>query len=99
MTIARRSTRIAVEGSRERLDDDLMDYQERYAAACAEYAAWDQDMGDDWTPEHDRMLEAFARRHRVYGPIISGTTFAIVEVLGEPLAAPRAVPPGARPAA
>ena len=72
---------IAVDGSQERLEEYLADYQERYRAACAEFAARDPNPDSDWTAEHDCLSEAFMDRHAVYGALMAETTFKIVEVL------------------
>jgi hypothetical protein len=72
---------IAVDGSEERLEEYLADYQERYRAACAEFAARDPNPDSDWTAEHDCLSEAIMDRHAVYGALIAETTFKIVEVL------------------
>jgi hypothetical protein len=40
--------------------------------------------GDDWTQEHEHMLEETRAEHQVYGPIIEGTRFETLEVLGPP---------------
>ena len=72
---------IAVDGSEERLEEYLADYQERYRAACAEFAARDPNPDGDWTSEHDGLSEALAAQHAVYGALMAETTFKIVEVL------------------
>jgi hypothetical protein len=72
---------IAVDGSQERLEEYLADYQERYRAACAEFAARDPNPDGDWTSEHDCLSEAILSRHAVYGALMAETTFKIVEVL------------------
>jgi hypothetical protein len=48
---------IAVDGSCERLEDYLAAYRDRYEATCSEFAAWDADKGDDWTPEIEDKLD------------------------------------------
>ena len=72
---------IAVDGSQERLEDYLADYQERYRAACAEFAARDPDPDGDWSAEHDCLSKALADQYAVYGALMAETTFKIVEVL------------------
>jgi len=72
---------IAVDGSQEQLEEYLADYQERYRAACAEFAARDPAPRGDWTPEHDCLAEAVADQHAVYGCLMAETTFQIVEAL------------------
>jgi hypothetical protein len=71
---------VAVDGSEERLEKYLVDYQERYRAACAEFEVRDEDEGPEWTSEHDRLSEELLEKHRVYGCLIPETTFEIVEV-------------------
>jgi hypothetical protein len=71
---------IAVDGSQERLEEYLADYQERYRAACAEFAARDPVPRGDWTSEHDCLAKAVADQHAVYGCLMAETTFKIVEV-------------------
>jgi hypothetical protein len=72
---------IAVDSSEQRLEDYLAGYQPRYCAACAEFAARDEDEGPDWTSEHDRLSGELAEKHDVYGCLIPETTFEVVEVL------------------
>jgi hypothetical protein len=72
----------AVDGSQERLEQYLVGYQERYRAACAEFAVRDPNPDGDWTSEHDCLSEAIMSRHAVYGALMVETTFKIVEVLG-----------------
>jgi len=56
-------------------------------------------MSGDWGPEHDRVCVGLLRRYRVYGSLISGTKFKIVECLsgGRPSRdeEPEPVPPPA----
>jgi hypothetical protein len=80
---------IAVDGSQGRLEEYLADYQERYRAACVEFAAQDSNPSGDWTSEHDCLAEAIMDQHCVYGALMAETTFKIVEVLAPP-AGPRA---------
>jgi len=84
---------IAVDGSQERLEEYLVDYQERYRAACAEFAAQDPDPRGDWTSEHDCLSEAIMDRHCVYGALMAETTFKIVEVLAPPASTAPDPPP------
>jgi len=72
---------IAVDSSQERLEEYLVGYQERYRAACAEFAARDPNSDGDWTSEHDCLSKALADQHAVYGALMAETTFKIVEVL------------------
>jgi len=88
---------IAVDGSEERLEEYLADYQERYRAACAEFAARDPNPDGDWTSEHDCLSEAIMNRHAVYGALMAETTFKIVEVLA-PCGPPAGNPPDRPPA-
>ena len=74
---------ITVDGSHERLEEYLTDYQERYRAACVEFAAQDPDPRGDWTSVHDCLSEALMDRHCVYGALMAETTFKIVEVLAQ----------------
>ena len=43
---------IAVDRSRVALEEFVAAYEPRYQAACAEFAAWDEDKGVEWTPAH-----------------------------------------------
>src|SRR5262249_45007075 len=72
---------MAVDGSQERLEEYLVGYQERYCAACAEFAARDPNPSGDWSAEHDCLADTVADRHAVYGCLMLETQFQIVEVL------------------
>ena len=74
---------LAVDSSRIALGEFLEAYEPRYHAACVEFETWDRDNGDEWTSEHERKLDELTHRHRVHGAIVSGTTFRILESLGE----------------
>jgi len=71
---------IAVNASEAELERFLAGYQFRYAAACRAVAAWD-DMSEDWGPQHDCVHVELLRRYQVYGSLISGTKFKIVQCL------------------
>ena len=59
---------IGVDSSCERLDY-LAAYRNRCDAACSEFAEWDEDRDDDWTPEHEHMLvEELERKHQEERP-------------------------------
>src|SRR5262249_35717913 len=85
---------IAVSPSEVELERYCDDYQPRYAAAVAEFDAWDSDISADWTAEHDIMLDDCARKHGVFGSLIKGTRFQIVEALTDvgPARTPRQGP-------
>jgi len=69
---------IAVNPSEAELKGYLVAYEYRYRAACEDFDAWD-DLSEDWGDEHDRMLDELADQYQVYGSLISGTKFEIVE--------------------
>src|SRR5262249_18939402 len=69
-------------GSEAELQRFLADYKRRYRAACQAFDAWD-DMSTDWGPEHDSTHVELLRRYQVYGSLIRGTKFKIVECLSD----------------
>lgn len=69
---------IAVSPSQAELERYLAAYERRYRAACREFDAWD-DMSMDWGEAHDRMLFELAEKHQVYGGLVMGARFEIVE--------------------
>jgi hypothetical protein len=69
---------IAVDPSKAVLEQYLADYKPRYQAAVAEFDAWD-DMAEDWGDEHDRMMEELQVKYDVYGGLIAGTRFEILQ--------------------
>ena len=71
---------IAVDASEAALQRYLAAYEYRYRAACEDFDAWD-DISKDWDAEHDRMHGELLSKYQVYGSLISGTKFEIVECL------------------
>jgi hypothetical protein len=67
-------------GSEAELEHYLAAYRFRYRAACQALAAWDN-MSEDWGPQHDSTHVELLRRYQVYGSLISGTKFKIVQCL------------------
>lgn len=71
---------IAVNPSEAELEGYLVAYAYRYRAACEDFDAWD-DLTGDWSEEHDRMCDVLLGRYQLYGSLIQGTKFEIVECL------------------
>jgi len=71
---------IAVAPAEAELERYLAGYKRRYRAACQAFDAWD-DMSEDWGPQHDSTHAELLRRYQVYGSLISGTKFKIVQCL------------------
>jgi hypothetical protein len=69
---------IAVDASKPRLEQYLAEYEGRYRAAVAEFELWD-DMSKDWSDEHDHMCAALQDRYSIYGSLVAGTQFKILE--------------------
>ena len=55
------------------------EYQERYAAACAEWKVWD-DMSKDWSEEHDAKHDELTAKYDVCGPLFEDVEFKVAEV-------------------
>ena len=71
---------IAVDASEAALQRYLAACEYRYRAACEDFDAWD-DISKDWDAEHDRMHGELLSKYQVYGSLILGTKFEIVECL------------------
>jgi hypothetical protein len=69
---------IAVDASETELERYLAAYRYRYQAACKDFDAWD-DMSTDWNAEHDHMCDELQDKYQVYGSLIQGTKFKILE--------------------
>jgi hypothetical protein len=72
---------IAVDASEAELERYLAGYRRRYAAACQAFDARDN-LAEDWGPVHDYVCYELRDRYQVYGSLIAGTKFKIVECLG-----------------
>jgi hypothetical protein len=73
---------LVVNPSETALENYLADYRPRYEAAVAEFNAWDKAIStNEWTEQHNIMLDECADKHGVFGSLIEETRFKIVEVL------------------
>jgi|SRR5262245_39381986 len=71
---------LAINASEAELERYLAGYRFRYAAACQDFDAWDN-LAEDWRPEDDRKHGELLNRYQVYGSLITGARFEIVECL------------------
>jgi len=71
---------IAIDSLEAALQRYLAAYEYRYRAAVEDFVAWD-DMSEDWGEEYDHMHRALLSEYAVYGCLIEGTKFKIVECL------------------
>jgi len=69
---------LAVDPSEVALECYLAAYKRRYRAACQAFDAWDDQVGD-WGPEHSHTHRQLLDRYQVYGSLITGTRFKILE--------------------
>lgn len=70
---------LAVNNSRDQLEQLAADYQERYRTALSEWMAWDN-TDRDWGEEHDGKLAELERKYRVRSPTMSEIRWQIVAV-------------------
>ena len=70
---------IAVAPTEAELERYLAAYKRRYRAAVQAFDACG--MPEDWGPQHDHECRYLLRRYELYGSLISGTKFKIVECL------------------
>jgi len=70
---------IAVAPTEAELERYLAAYKRRYRAAVQAFNAYG--MPGDWGPQHDCVCVELLRRYELYGSLISGTKFKIVECL------------------
>jgi hypothetical protein len=79
---------IAVDASRERLEQHLTTYRERHRIACAELEERLSQYGDDWESTHDHVYDEIAGKHCLGGMLVPepDAIFEILEVAkGTPL--------------
>jgi hypothetical protein len=73
---------IAVDASRDRLEQHLATYRERHRVACDELEARLEEYGDDWQSVHDHIYDEIASKHHLGGTLVPepDAIFEIFEV-------------------
>ena len=71
---------ITVAPTEAELERYLAAYKRRYRAAVQAFNAWGN-MSGNWGPQHDSTCAELLRRYELYGSLISGTKFKIVQCL------------------
>jgi len=69
---------IAVDASKATLERFLTSYERRYRAAAKAFDAWDN-TSSDWGEEHEHKISELQGEHNLYGALVSGTRFKILE--------------------
>jgi hypothetical protein len=70
---------LAVDNSRDQLEQFAADYEQRHRTALDEWKAWD-DLSRDWGAEHDCKCAELERKYHVRSPTIPGIRWQIVAV-------------------